>query len=204
MLSVRNIETTGFGTAIRGMRNPLNSWERSDSRSFPNGVFVIGDNDLDLMRRLNKAGTDHRKFMRMIGVSMDINAPLYWWKEFDTYKIGTVANSCSTMHTIHKKPFEVDDFSHDQMDPTGVNVLKGVVHALNLYREEYLATKDKQNWYTMIQLLPTSYNQLRTVSFNYEVAQKIYKARKDHKLNEWHVLCDTIMDLPYFRKITEE
>ena len=229
---------------IFGARNPLNSWDRSDSFCVPapdncNGchdynkcsyIFEqdgkpyrssIGPNDLDLMIRLRNAGTDHRKFMRMITVYTDITAPLYWWKEFDTYKVGTVANSCSTMHKIADKEFTLEDFScehlyaEDDIDGmyysttaeeefTSTDVLKVVIEALNNYREMYLATKDKKDWWQMIQLLPSSYNQRRTVMLNYEVLANIYKSRSNHKLNEWHVFCDWIDGLPYSQLITGE
>ena len=230
MLKIENTEVVGWEAAIRGMRNPMNSWEKSDSRfslledcgdcTHCNLRFdecheqQIGPNDLDLMTRLRNAGTDHRKFMRMITVYLDITAPLYWWKEFDTYKISTVANSCSTMHKIHAKEFTIDDFScehlyaEDEIDGmyysttaeeefTSTDVLKVVIESLNNYRKMYLATKDKKDWWQLIQLLPSSYNQLRTVMLNYEVLANIYKSRKNHKLDEWHTFCDWIESLPY-------
>ena len=230
MLKIENTEVVGWEAAIRGMRNPMNSWDKSDSRfsllddcgdcTHCNLRFdecneqQIGPNDLDLMRKLRDAGTDHRKFMRMITVYLDITAPLYWWKEFDTYKVGTVANSCSTMHKIHEKEFTLEDFScehlyaEDEIDGmyysttaeeefTSTDVLKVVIESLNNYRKMYLATKDKKDWWQMIQLLPSSYNQKRTVMLNYEVLANIYKSRRNHKLNEWHVFCDWIESLPY-------
>ena len=230
MLKIENTEVVGWEAAIRGMRNPMNSWDKSDSRfslledcgdcTHCNLRFEecheqqIGPNDLDLMTRLRNAGTDHRKFMRMITVYLDITAPLYWWKEFDTYKVGTVANSCSTMHKIHEKEFTIDDFSCEHLyaeddiegmyysttaeeEFTSTDVLKVVIESLNNYRKMYLATKDKKDWWQMIQLLPSSYNQRRTVMLNYEVLANIYKSRRNHKLDEWHTFCDWIESLPY-------
>ena len=235
MLKIENTEVVGWEAAIRGMRNPMNSWEKSDSRfsllddcgdcTHCNLRFdecleqQIGPNDLDLMTRLRNAGTDHRKFMRMITVYLDVTAPLYWWKEFDTYKVGTVANSCSTMHKIHAKEFTLEDFScellyaEDEIDGmyysttaeeefTSTDVLKVVIESLNNYRKMYLATKDKKEWWQMIQLLPSSYNQRRTVMLNYEVLANIYKSRRNHKLDEWHTFCDWIESLPYSELIT--
>ena len=237
MIKLENTETIGWEAAIRGMRNPMNSWNKSDSGWYLMGTpgtnpaatndkylrekYCIGDNDLDLMKRLAKAGTDHRKFMRMITVYTDITAPLYWWKEFDTYKVGTVANSCSTMHKIADKEFTLEDFScehlyaEDDIDGmyysttaeeefTSTDVLKVIIEALNNYRIMYLTTKDKKDWWQMIQLLPSSYNQRRTVMLNYEVLANIYKSRRNHKLNEWHVFCDWIEGLPYGQLITGE
>ena len=221
MLKIENFEVMGWEHAIRGMRNPMNSWAKSDSDmcdyelhnvEITPGVtslkwrqckpyIYLGENDHDLMMRLRKAGTDHRKFMRMITVYLDITAPLYWWKEFDTYKVGTVANSCSTMHKIHAKEFTLEDFSCEKLyDPLGD--LRPIVDRLNVYRERYLKTKDKNDWWQMIQLLPTSYNQKRTVMLNYEVLANIYKSRRNHKLDEWHTLCDWISELPYSELIT--
>ena len=235
MLEIENTEVMGWEAAIRGMRNPMNSWEKSDSRfdsyddcgdcAHCNLRFdecpaqQIGHDDLDLMTRLRNAGTDHRKFMRMITVYLDITAPLYWWKEFDTYKVGTVANSCSTMHKIHAKEFTLEDFScehlyaEDEIDGmyysttaeeefTSTDVLKVVIESLNNYRKMYLATKDKKDWWQMIQLLPSSYNQRRTVMLNYEVLANIYKSRRNHKLDEWHTFCEWIESLPYSELIT--
>ena len=250
MLKIENTEIVGWEAAIRGMRNPMNSWEKSDSRScgtcgdcdicidydncpfdHDGHKFVIGPNDLNLMTRLRNAGTDHRKFMRMITVYLDITAPLYWWKEFDTYKVGTVANSCSTMHKIHEKEFTLDDFSHEHLiydwvgdnneaiwykDPpengpikcqlmfTPLDALRITIGVLNTNREAYLKTKNKKYWWQMIQLLPSSYNQKRTVMLNYEVLANIYKSRRTHKLNEWHTFCDWIERLPYSELITGE
>lgn len=252
MLKVEKTETYGWEAAIRGMRNPMNSWDKSDTKicdsyqvdefcdgrvydtcpyhdSCENGVWVnefqsvnLGGNDLDLMKRLRNAGTDHRKFMRMITVFCDITAPLYWWKEFDTYKVGTVANSCSTMHKIHANRFSIDDFSreyiwdgeHPQTQLVGTEdnpvylddtqIIIYTVSMLNELRELYLETKDKRYWYKMIQLLPSSYNQKRTVMLNYEVLANMYKSRKNHKLDEWHEFCDWIEKLPYSELITGE
>lgn len=244
MLKIENTEVMGWEAAIRGMRNPMNSWEKSDSNYRPilasrcdtctsyllnnwdncdncevhklcnsPNYFLVGPNDLDLMTRLSKAGTDHRKFMRMITVYIDITAPLYWWKEFDTYKVGTVANSCSTMHKIADKEFTLEDFSHEHLNDAfkrdGLLVagykryLKYVIDGLNDAREMYLETKDKYYWWQMIQLLPSSYNQKRTVMLNYEVLANIYKSRKGHKLDEWNTFCDWIESLPYSELIAE-
>ena len=223
MIKIENTEVIGWDHAIRGMRNPKNSWEKSDScfctdrpeceGSCP--VF-IGPNDHSLMMTLRNAGTDHRKFMRMITVYLDITAPLYWWKEFDTYKVGTVANSCSTMHKIHAKEFYEEDFSFDRLE-SGYEEYKGddamhtaycsmqnTIHALNRLRYMYNITKNKKYWDAMIQLLPSSYNQKRTVMMNYEVLANIYKSRKNHKLYEWHIFCDWIESLPYSGLITEQ
>lgn len=249
MLKIENTEVIGWEHAIRGMRNPKNSWVKSDS-----GVcathgparcadcvytdchaddveigtkYILGPNDLNLMTTLRNAGTDHRKFMRMITVYLDITAPLYWWKEFDTYKVGTVANSCSTMHKIADKEFTLADFSCEHLDRepyhrnwiesvivdeditsphkvwmTPFDVLRCTIEMLNAYRENYLETKDKQDWWQMIQLLPSSYNQRRTVMLNYEVLANIYKSRRNHKLDEWHTFCDWIESLPYSELIT--
>ena len=204
-----------------GMRNPLESWDKSDSydsfeypknddiivepgRYAEDHMYILGPNDANLMMRLRNAGTDHRKFMRMIVVYVDVLAPLYWWKEFDTYKVGTVANSCSTMHTIHKKEFTLDDFSHEHLLGDSKDILCSTISTMNFYRNEYLSTKDKKYWWQMIQLLPSSYNQRRTVMMNYEVLANIYKSRKDHRLDEWHEFCDWIRDLPYSELITGE
>ena len=256
MLKIEKTEVVGFEAAIRGMRNPKNSWEKSDSKycsEYDNPpiegscqycpydsmcnksekamqqMYLIESNDLNLMTTLRNAGTDHRKFMRMITVYLDITAPLYWWKEFDTYKVGTVANSCSTMHKIADKEFTLEDFSCEHLDRepchrnwiesvivdeditsphkvwmTPFDVLRCTIEMLNAYRENYLETKDKQDWWQLIQLLPSSYNQKRTVMLNYEVLANIYKSRKDHKLDEWHTLCDWIESLPYSELITGE
>lgn len=242
MIKIEETDTYGWEHAIRGMRNPKNSWDKSDSEQkyyggdCYKGVFKIGDNDLDLMKRLCAAGSDHRKFMRMIIVYCDITAPLYWWKEFDTYKVGTVANSCSTMHKIHAKEFTMDDFSQEHLvenpDPDSDNgrlvaepydtyaddakythfkyattfwpkdILELTINDLNTCRRAYLETKDKKYWWQMIQLLPSSYNQKRTVMLNYEVLTNIYNSRKHHKLDEWHDFCDWIKSLPHSELIT--
>lgn len=224
MIKFENTEVIGWESAIRGMRNPMNSWTKSDSRWEPqfdtetgpcHGFFVIGPNDLNLMARLRNAGTDHRKFMRMITVYVDITAPLYWWKEFDTYKIGTVANSCSTMHKIAAKEFTLEDFSHEHLfteenlrydaEPDSLKLLNTIINTLNVYRLAYLEEGDKSIWWQMIQLLPSSYNQRRTVMLNYEVLANIYKSRKNHKLDEWSVgFMEWIESLPYSELITGE
>ncbi len=198
MLKVERTSVMNMENAIRGARNPMNSWARMDSAYDEQGNFVMGTNDLDLAKRLAHAGSDHRKFLRQIFVSVDITAPLYWWKEFDTYKVGTVANSTSTMHKIHTKVFERDDFSHDRLDEGGLVALDAVITYLESEREKFVADKsDRQSWHNMIQMLPSSYNQMRTVTMNYENLINIYYARRAHKLAEWHVLCDWIMSLPY-------
>lgn len=219
MLKVENVEVLGWDAAIRGMRNPLNSWEKSDSQFVrdsdygcfgvcPCAEFVdcdcchVGPNDLKLMNTLRNAGTDHRKFMRMITVYLDITAPLYWWKEFDTYKVGTVANSCSTMHKIAAKEFTLEDFSHEHLGYQSIRVLKDTIKVMNDFREEFIKDHEKVNWWQMIQLLPSSYNQRRTVMLNYEVLANMYKSRRNHKLDEWHTFCDWIESLPYSELIT--
>jgi hypothetical protein len=229
MLKIENTEVMGWKHAIRGMRNPKNSWEKSDSGwssdwpytidpSAKGHIFVdsdaegyfelaIGPNDQNLMMTLCNAGTDHRKFMRMITVYLDITAPLYWWKEFDTYKVGTVANSCSTMHKIAAKEFTLEDFSHEHLQEDSVAVLETVIHTLNVHRNWFnnkVLDDPKIDWWQMIQLLPSSYNQKRTVMLNYEVLANIYKSRRHHKLDEWHTLCDWIEGLPYSELITGE
>ena len=228
MIKIENTEIVGWEAAIRGMRNPLNSWEKSDSKWYSIGIptnnpaaindkylsqkYCIGDNDLDLMKRLRNAGTDHRKFMRMITVYVDITAPLYWWKEFDTYKVGTVANSCSTMHKIHAKEFTLEDFSCEHLFDTpesefndSMDVLKEVIDILNLYRDHFVKNPHRKDyWWQLIQLLPSSYNQRRTVMLNYEVLANIYKSRRNHKLDEWHVFCEWIENLPYAELITDK
>lgn len=236
MIKIENVvlpHEKQWETVIRGMRNPLNSWDKSDSEECRNifcgdcdgeclphtNGFIIGSNDLDLMKRLDKAGTEHRKFMRMITVYVDITAPLYWWKEFDTYKVGTVANSCSTMHKIHEKEFTLDDFSYEHLMTDGVHcyplgggwrglspidTLKATIELLNNARQLYLKTKDKKYWWQMIQLLPSSYNQKRTVMLNYEVLASMYHQRKNHKLDEWRTFCEWIKTLPCSELITGE
>lgn len=222
MLKIKNVELHGWEPGIRGMRNPKNSWKKSDSKfvttdgdhhdicgNFGPGYgsygweeAVIGENDLNLMTTLRDAGTDHRKFMRMIVVYMDVTAPLYWWKEYDTYKVGTVANSCSTMHKIAEKEFTLDDFSCEHLIGIAKDDLHGTTSVLNHFRKLYLQSKDKKYWWQMIQLLPSSYNQRRTVMLNYEVLANIYKSRRNHKLDEWHTFCDLIESLPYSELIT--
>ena len=237
MIKIENVvlpSAEQWEAVIRGMRNPMNSWEKSDSHScgtcgdcdncidYENCPYgydylktIVGPNDLDLMKRLCNAGTDHRKFMRMITVYLDITAPLYWWKEFDTYKVGTVANSCSTMHKIHTKKFELSDFSCEHLfhnvndtemwlDIDFFNVLDNTIFYLNKARELYLKTNDKKYWWQMIQLLPSSYNQKRTVMLNYEVLANIYPMRKNHKLDEWRDFCEWIETLPYSELVTRE
>lgn len=222
MIKIENVDVYGWEAAIRGMRSPMNSWDKSDSclwESF--NLFKVGENDLKLMKSLAKAGTDHRKFMRMITVYVDITAPLYWWKEFDTYKVGTVANSCSTMHKIHAKEFTVDDFSHEHLlgiddfsftlnfetdlEPfksSAMGCLEITVGILNGFRRQYLKTNDKKYWWQMIQLLPSSYNQRRTVQLNYEVLTNMYHARKNHKLDEWREFCEWMISaLPCFKEL---
>lgn len=227
MLKIENTEVVGWEAAIRGMRNPKNSWARSDSFKhtanwemyrFNEGDPEIGDNDLNLMTILRNAGTDHRKYLRMIAVYFDLTAPLYYWKEFDTYKVGTVANSCSTMHKIADKEFTLEDFSHEHLVNEGVRLLSTLIDCLNQARDVYnnydkyitegklnsQITDKKQVWWQMIQLLPSSYNQKRTIMLNYEVLANMYKSRKNHKLDEWHTFCDWIKSLPYSELITGE
>lgn len=211
MLKTENFQTYGWESAIRGMRNPMNSWEKSDSGWEPQfdtakgpigGVFVIGQNDLDLMKRLRKGGPDDRKYLRQIFVSVDVIAPLYWWKEMDQYKVGTVTNSCSTMHKIASKEFEWDDFSFEHLlHDEATDFMRHLVDGLNYYRQKFLKTKDKKYWWQLIQLLPSSYNQKRTWTANYEVLCNIYHARKNHKLDEWHAFCDAIANLPYAKEL---
>ena len=201
MLSVKNAEVMNFKNAMRGARNPMNSWARSDSYYDDNGNYILGENDLALAVRLRKAGSDHRKFLRQIFVTVDITAPLYWWKEYDTYKVATVANSTSTMHKIASAPFELSQFSCDKMDEGTLAVMKVIIEKLEELRLKYLDTKDKQYWYDMIQLLPSSYDQMRTCTMNYETLINIYHARKAHKLDEWHVFCDFISGLPYAKEL---
>ena len=202
-IKIENTDVHGFATAIRGMRAPMNSWNKSDSTFSPS--LYIGENDLKLMKSLIKAGSDHRKFMRQIIVSADITAPLYWYKEYDTYKVGTVANSCSTMHKIHAKEFTLGDFSFERTNKDCEWLINGIINVLNESREKFLETKDKTYWENMIQFLPSSYNQKRTVTMNYEVLLNMYHARKAHKLDEWRVgFCDWIKTLPYSELITGE
>lgn len=201
MLTLKNTSVMNFENAIRGARNPLNSWGRMDSHTEPDGSFIFGPNDLDLAMRLAKAGSDHRKYLRMVFVSVDVTAPLYWWKEYDTYKVATVANSTSTMHKIHSKPFSMDDFSCDHMTDGTKKFMETVVAELENIRLRFKETKSKDGWYDMIQLLPSSYNQMRTCTFNYETLINIYRARKNHKLAEWHTFCDWIETLPYAEQL---
>ena len=210
MLKTENISVWGFESAIRGMRNPMNSWDKSDSGygidGEDEGTFVVGKNDLELMQKLYIAGAEHRKYLRQIFVSMDIIAPLYWWKEFDTYKVGTVANSCSTMHTIHKKKFEPDDFSCEHLiNGTSKIMLNSILDLINQYRNQYLDTKNKEYWWQIIQLLPSSYNQKRTITINYENIVNIIHQRQNHKLDEWNDFCDILKeDLPYVKEIMSD
>lgn len=197
MLRIERTSVMNLENAMRGARNPLNSWERSDSNYDIEGNYILGENDLTLAKRLCKAGSDHRKFIRQIFVSLDITAPLYWWKEFDTYKIATVANSTSTMHRIHSKPIELDDFSHDKLSQDSIEHLQQFIQYMEGIRIAYMEDKKKEDWYNIIQLLPSSYNQLRTCTLNYETLRNIYYSRKNHKLDEWHVLCHWIETLPY-------
>lgn len=201
MLTLKNTSVMNFENAIRGARNPMNSWGRMDSHTEPDGSFVFGPNDIDLAMRLAKAGSDHRKYLRMVFVSVDVTAPLYWWKEYDTYKVATVANSTSTMHKIHSKPFSMDDFSCDHMTDGTKKFMETVVAELENIRLRFKETKSKDDWYDMIQLLPSSYNQMRTCTFNYETLINIYRARKNHKLAEWHTFCDWIETLPYAEQL---
>ena len=201
MLSVKNAEVMNFKNAIRGARNPMNSWARSDSYYDDEGNFILGENDLSLAVRLRKAGSDHRKYLRQIFVTVDITAPMYWWKEYDTYKVATVANSTSTMHKITSAPFELSQFSCDKMDEDTLSVMNLIINKLEELRQKYITTKDKQYWYDIIQLLPSSYDQMRTCTMNYETLINIYNARKAHKLDEWHIFCDFIKTLPYAREL---
>ena len=205
MIKIENVDTWGFEHAIRGMRNPLNSWDNSDSGwgYWPNNkdVYEIGDNDLALMKKLYNAGTEHRKYLRQIFVSLDITAPLYWWKEFDTYKVGTVSNSCSTMHKIAAQEFELDDFSYEHLSNNSIKVLNHTIKCMNDYREEFLKDKEKHNWWQLIQLLPSSYNQRRTITMNYENVAAIIKQRTGHKLDEWNEFVEKLKELPYIKDI---
>ena len=206
-IRIDNVDVYGFEAAIRGMRSPKNSWDKSDSCwSSPNEngtdkpMYIIGENDLKLMHTLAAAGQDHGKFLRMIHVQLDVTAPLYWWKEADQYKVGTVTDSCSTMHKIHAKEFTMDDFSHEHLY-SPMHDLKPTVDLLNVYRERFIDTKDKEDWWQLIQLLPSSYNQRRTWDLNYAVLRNIYHARRNHKIDEWHTLCDWIETLPYAKEL---
>lgn len=198
MIEIKNVEVSNFKNAIRGARNPLNSWDKMDSYEDESGNFVMGENDMQLCCKLCKAGSDHRKFIRQIFVSMDITAPLYWWKEFDTYKVGTVANSTSTMHKIHSKEIELDDFSYDRLGEESIKVFNDFVGYIENKRKKYVESKDKKDWDEIIQLLPSSYNQMRTCTMNYENLINMYQSRKNHKLKEWREFCQKIEDMPYF------
>ena len=200
MIKIEKVEINGWEAAIRGMRNPKNSWDKSDSK-YEDGYFYVGENNLKLMKTLANAGNDHGKFLRMITITLDITAPLYWWKEFDTYKVGTVADSCSTMHKIQAKEFTRDDFSCEHLTVASDNILDSVIETLNFYRDNFNELKDKKYWWQMIQLLPTSYNQKRTVLLNYQVLKNMYHARKNHKLDEWHTFCDWVETLPYAKEL---
>lgn len=208
MIEVEYVDTWGFQHAIRGMRNAYNSWDKSDSYIVYSDNkpcdYIIGPNDMRLMQDLYKGGSEHRKYLRQIFVSMDITAPLYWWKEFDTYKVGTTANSCSTMHTIHKKPFTIEDFSIGNVRSGYLKIFKSYLESLNLAREMYLEKKDKQYWWFMIQMLPSSFNQRRTITMNYENVVSMIHQRKGHKLDEWREFIDILKDLPYVKEIMEE
>ena len=201
MIKIERTSVMNFENAIRGARNPMNSWNRMDSYYDEKGNFIMGPNDLNLAQRLARAGSDHRKFIRQIFVSVDFTAPLYWWKEYDTYKVATVANSTSTMHKIASKPFELEDFSYDHMNEKALASLKATIDVLEELRQEYLETKDKTIWYSMIQLLPSNYHQMRTCTLNYETLMNIYYARRTHKLQEWHDVCDWIASLPYAKEL---
>jgi hypothetical protein len=202
MIDFNRVYVMNLENAIRGARNPMNSWARSDSYYDENGQYILGENDLSLAKRLRNAGTsDHRKYLRQVMLSVDITAPMYWWKEYDTYKVATVANSTSTMHKIHSKPFEMDDFSHDHLTENGLKVLRALVDEMEKIRLEYVETKDKALWYDLIQLLPSSYNQMRTCTLNYETLINIYKSRKHHKLDEWRSFCEWIETLPYAKEL---
>lgn len=204
MLRIENVDVFGWEAALRGMRNPLNSWEKSDSHFWEITPVEVGDNDLALMKKLCKAGTDHRKFMRMINVTCDITAPMYWWSECDTYKVGTVRNSCSKMHTIHVKPFILDDFSHEGCDqiPAAMDVLEHAVNVCEHLRKLYNDTQDKKYWRALIEILPESFNMRATLQLNYEVLENMYHSRKAHKLDEWREFCKWVEALPYNEIIT--
>lgn len=201
MLKTERVSVMNLENAMRGARNPMNSWARSDSARDESGAWALGPSDLDLALRLCASGSDHRKFIRQIFVSMDITAPMYWWKEFDTYKVGTVANSTSTMHKLHAKPLELSDFSTDHLTPASLEAFRRYVDYLETVRRRYVADNNRADWYDLIQLLPSSYHQMRTVTLNYEVAASIYFARRSHKLDEWHTFCDELLALPYARQL---
>ncbi len=198
MLKVENTSVLGFESAFRGMRNPLNSWKKGDSVFTPE--IIIGENDMKLAKALIKAGPADRKLLRMIHVQVDITAPLYWWKEMDQYKVGTVTDSCSTMHKIHSRNLTIDDFSHEHLDGLMNGTLKGIIELMNTYRQKFVETKDKSYWWNIIQMLPSSFNQMRTWDGNYETLMSMYFQRRNHKLDEWHTLCDWILELPYMRE----
>lgn len=208
MLKVEDLDFSGLNTAIRSMRNPLNSWNKSDSKLIPVDMefrpgafkFEIGEKDLSLCKALIKAGNSDRKFLRMIHVSVNITAPLYWWKEMDQYKVGTVTDSCSTMHKIHSRDLTIEDFSTEHLNDLMKNTLKGIIELMNLYRKKFIETKDKENWWQIIQMLPSSYNQMRTWDGNYETLMSMYFQRRNHKLDEWHTFCDWILTLPYMKE----
>ena len=201
MIRLERVSVMNLENAMRGARNPMNSWGRMDSYYDENHNYILGPNDLDLAKRLRRAGSDHRKFLRQVFVSVDITAPIYWWKEYDTYKVATTANSTSTMHKIHSKPFELEDFSCDHMTPDTLEFMKTVIERLEQIRLRFAAEKQKEGWYDLIQLLPSSYNQMRTCSLNYETLINIYHARKNHKLQEWHTFCGWIETLPYGKEL---
>lgn len=203
MIKIENVHVSGFDAAIRGMRNPKNSWEKSDSEIIGD-TLLLGENDLKLAKTLAHGGPVHGKFLRMIHVSADVTAPLYWWKQADKYQVGTVTNSCSTMHKIHSKEFTIEDFSHEHMNQNSITVLEAVIKELNLNREFFNVTKNKDYWWQMIQLLPSSYNQLKTYDLNYEVIRNQYFYRKNHKLDEWREYCDWALTLPYFKELCTE
>ena len=209
MIKITNAEVFGWDAAIRGMRNPMNSWDKSDSKHWHETIVgheverrVVGNADLTLMKKLAKAGSDHAKFMRMINVTMDVTAPLYWWSEYDTYKVGTVANSCSKMHKIANREFTLGDFSTEHLDDVSLDTFNYIIAQLEYDRRLYIKTKDKKYWWDMIQLLPSSYNQKRTVQLNYAVLRNMYHARRNHKLDEWHDFCSWVESLPYAELIT--
>lgn len=201
MIRLERTAVMNFENAVRGMRNPLSSWDKSDSYFDDEGRFVLGEADLSLARRLATSGSDHRKYLRQIFVSVDISAPIYWWKEFDTYKVATVANSTSTMHRIHSKPFSKEDFSTDHLTDDGMRAFEAYLGYLEQARQRFVETKDKRFWYDLIQLLPSGYNQMRTVTLNYETLINIYYARRHHKLDEWHTVCEWIESLPYAKEL---
>ncbi len=201
MIEVTNISVMNMLSAIRGARNSMNSWNRMDSFEREDGTVVLGENDLSLATRLAVAGTDHRKFLRQILVSMDILAPLYWWKEFDTYKVGTVSNSTSTMHKIHSVPIVLEHFSAEDLDEDATRAFLELVGYIEKIRQRFVESKDKKLWRQIIQLLPSSYNQLRTITLNYEVLMNIYNSRKTHRLTEWHTFCDIIAQMPYTKEL---